>query len=372
MNKLFKKFSVLLCMLPLISSCGNNSETTSLSEKNEEMNLINYIGRYQIEIVNEKEIATFAYSCSGFEIRIDVKNNDYQFGINLFNKLTNQNYQFINLYVDDVLNSKIKLTNKYEIVNIKDLGIGKHTIRINKLNEVQFSKIGLVGYDLKNVEIINIEKSKKRKMEVYGDSISCGYGNLASSNKESFSMDTEDAMQAYGQLCAEELGFDCNTISYSGLAMALSPFNNDYNLLTIYDTSDGVGKWDFANYIPEYVVINIGTNDNTAFNSSQSKDKPAKLKLFKNNYLELMEKLKNAYKEVKFVCVSNMMVSISKDLIDGILESINSINEKYGSCAYYYAFDTDNKGADGHPGLSAHKNNAALLADFITSLDDFI
>ncbi len=368
----FKKFFILLCTLPFISSCGSNSETTSISGGENEVNLINYLGRYQKEIVDGKEIITFAYSCSGFEIKINVKNSDYKFSINLLNKLSNQDYQFVNLYVDNVLSNKIKLTNKYETINISGLSIGEHIIRINKLNEVQFSKIGLVDYEYENVEIINIDKSTKRKMEIYGDSISCGYGNLASSNKESFAMDTEDGMQAYGQLCAEELDFDCNTISYSGLAMALSPFNSDYNLLTIHDTSDGVNKWDFNNYIPEYVVINIGTNDNTAYNSSSSKEKPAKLELFKNNYLELMEKLKDAYKEVKFVCVSNMMISISKDLIDGILESINAINEKYGSCAYYYAFDTDNKGADGHPGLSAHKNNATLLADFITSLDDII
>ena len=343
------------------------------SSSETEQNLINYLGRYQFEKVKGKTIPTFAYSGSGFELNVNVQSEDYRFSIKLYNHLTGQSSQFVNLYVDEELSKKVELKNEYETIEVTGLAKGAHIVRINKLNEAQFSKIGLADYEQNAAEVAPIEKRSKRKMEVYGDSITCGFGNLASSNQEQFSMATEDAMQTYGILAAEELGFDCNLISCSGLAMALSPFGSSFTLKDIYATSDMEKAWNLSSYIPEYVLINIGTNDNTAYLSSSSSEKEAKLNLFKSNYLSMMKGLRNAYGEqTKFICLANMMVSLSQDMNNAILDVVSSFNKEYAGSAYYCTFDPDGKGAVAHPGLAAHQRNAKTIAELITSLDEML
>lgn len=378
MKSRIKQTFLFLFALSSLASCSSSSTNESSSIPKEssseaEKNLINYLGRYHFEKVGESGIPIFSYSGSGFEIKVNVQSENYRFVIKLYNRLSGQSSQFVNLYVDEALNRKIELKAEYETIEIASLTAGNHLIRINKLNEAQFSKIGLAGYEQSGAEIVEIEKRSKRKMEVYGDSITCGYGNLASSYKEEFSMATEDAMQTYGILCAEELGFDCNLVSCSGLAMALSPFGSEITLKDIYASSDMEKAWDLSYYVPEYVLINIGTNDNTAYLSSASSEKEAKLALFKGNYLSMMKSLKEAYGEqTKFICLANMMVSLHKDVNNAILDVISSFNEAYENSAFYCTFDPDGKGAVSHPGLEAHQRNAEILAELITSLDEML
>lgn len=354
-----------------LCSCGDTSSTTSTTKEETPMNYINYLGRYTFENIDGKEIPTFSYSCAGFELKVNVKSSNYTFKIKLYSKIIEHLTQYINLYVDDVLTSKVELKNGYELVNIPNLSVGEHVIRINKLNEAQFTKIGLMEYEMQDVELTHIEKHSKRKMEVYGDSITCGYGNLASSNTESFSTKTEDGMQAYGALCAEELGFDYNIISESGIGMSMNPFGSDIYLGDIAKTADLVNPWDYQNYIPDFVVINIGTNDNTKYQMLKDSEKASEVVKFKENYLNMMKSLREAYGEdVKFVCIANTMINISNDLIKAIDEVIKEMNTLYDRCSFFYSFDPDNKGADGHPGLEAHKKDASILADFITMLDE--
>ncbi len=362
-----KRIFLFLSALSLLTSCSTSNE----EEDGSGLNTINYLGRYQFEKIGGKRIPIFSYSASGFEMKVDIKSDDYRFAIKLYNRLIGQVSQFVNLYVDEELNKRVELRNEYETIEVRGLTKGEHIVRINKLNEAQFSKIGLAGYEQNAAKVAPVEKRAKRKMEIYGDSITCGFGNLASSCTEAFSMATQDAMQTYGVLAAEELGFDCSLISCSGLAMALSPFENKTTLKDIYATSDMEKAWSLSSYVPEYVLINIGTNDNIAYLSYASSEKEAKLNLFKSSYLSMMKSLKKAYGErTKFICLTNMMMNLSEDMNAAILDVISSFNKEYGSSAYYCSFDPDEKGAVSHPGLEAHQKNAKTLVGLIASLDE--
>ena len=358
-----------------ILGCSNNSNSpanppsNSDSQPLEEKNYINYLGRYQTETYGGEEIVSFSYTASGFEIKINIESEQYSLDMKLLSTLfDNYQEQYINIYIDNIITSKEKLVSGVNVISsFKDLSLGEHIIRVNKLNEAAFSKIGLIGFDLQGVSILEIEKRDRKIIEFYGDSITCGYGNLVKQN-DNFSMATEDGMQSYGQLTADHLGWDASIISYSGIALAMSPFNSPFTLLDKYDTVDGYKKWDFKTYTPDVVVINIGTNDNTAYRQLTGTAQEEATELFLNSYKTLMTNLKTAYPNVKIVCVTNMMLELHGFLNMCMQGAVQQLNNLYGEFAYYHEFLPNNQGSNGHPGVQAHIKNGKELADIIETI----
>jgi hypothetical protein len=181
-------------------------------------------------------------------------------------------------------------------------------------------------------------------------------------------METEDGMQTYCQLTAEHLGWDSSIISYSGIAIAMSPFNSPYTMLDKYDTVDSYTKWDFKTNIPDVVVINLGTNDNTYFRTLTGDARDQGVELFLSSYKTLMTNIKTHYPNTKIVCVTNMMLELNAYLNMCMQGAIQQLNNLYGEFSYYLEFLPNNKGADGHPNLEAHIQNAQVLADFIKTI----
>ena len=347
--------------------CSNSNHSSSQEIK--EPNYVVYFGRHQKETYNGNEIETFSYTASGFEVKVNVKTSEYKLNINLLSTLFDgYTEQYINTYVDDVLLEKVELkTGLNTVDSFKNLEVGTHIIRINKLNEAAFSKVGLVDFILDGVELLEHNPSEKKVIEFYGDSITCGFGNLGTQS-EQFKMSTEDGMQTYAQLTAERLGWNSSIISYSGIALAMSPFNSPFTLLDKYDTVDGYTKYNFDQYIPDVVVINIGTNDNTKYRQLSGADQEAATDLFLNNYKTLMTNLKTQYPNVKIVCVTNMMVDLHGYLNMCMQGAIQQLNNIYGEFSYYLEFMPNNQGAVGHPSFAAHQKNAETLADYIQTI----
>ena len=117
------------------------------------------------------------------------------------------------------------------------------------------------------------------KMEFIGDSITCGYGVEGKSENETFTTATENAAKGYAFLTAEALGADAVLTCYSGHGI-ISGYTgdpaviNDADLVPPYYEKEGrnafrlpTGKLaqetdrDFSAFRPDYIVLNLGTND---------------------------------------------------------------------------------------------------------------
>jgi lysophospholipase L1-like esterase len=109
-----------------------------------------------------------------------------------------------------------------------------------------------------------------RLIEVVGDSISAGYGNLGMevhppyNNTCSFTLDTEAAYQAYDSMIGRTLNAEVSIIARSGWGMYRDLSGNTANVLSsVYDDTVGTEnapKWNFARKA-DAVLINLGTND---------------------------------------------------------------------------------------------------------------
>ena len=121
--------------------------------------------------------------------------------------------------------------------------------------------------------------AKPLKMEFIGDSITCGYGVEGKSEAESFTTATENAAKAYAFLTAEALDADAVLTCYSGHGI-ISGYTdnpaviNGADLVPPYYEKEGRNGWrlptgklaqetnrDFSTFQPDYIVMNLGTND---------------------------------------------------------------------------------------------------------------
>ncbi len=139
-----------------------------------------------------------------------------------------------------------------------NLSAGEHTLRIYARAQQAFPQIGGFVLD-ENAKTLPIEK--KPVIEFVGDSITEGYvvGN-------------NSYMNSYAHKTGQLLGWDYNTIAFGGITMTPGYGSPDtMGMLERYfvqreytpgDTADTqIPAWDTTQFVPDYMVINLGTND---------------------------------------------------------------------------------------------------------------
>jgi lysophospholipase L1-like esterase len=109
-----------------------------------------------------------------------------------------------------------------------------------------------------------------RLIEVIGDSISAGYGNLGVEvhppwdNTCTFSLDTEAAYPSYASVLGRALGAEVSIIARSGWGVYRDGNGDTSNVLSsVYENTLGTDPsvvWPFTRQ-PDAVVVNLGTND---------------------------------------------------------------------------------------------------------------
>ena len=150
-------------------------------------------------------------------------------------------------------------------------------ISVVKLSEATSSVFGIKSIQVTSEGDIKPLPEKKMKIEFIGDSITCGYGVDDEVKEHHFSTATEDASKTYAYKTAESLDADYSFISYSGHGI-ISGYSGDgnrrdtqlvpavYELLgKSYGSADAVidlsAKWNFSDFVPDHIVVNLGTND---------------------------------------------------------------------------------------------------------------
>jgi lysophospholipase L1-like esterase len=140
------------------------------------------------------------------------------------------------------------------------LADGEHTVEVVKRTEA-WSIMSFGGFQIQGAgKALPAPKGPQRRIEIYGDSITCGYGNEARSAEEHFSPANSNAYLAYGPVAARAVGAECSLIAVSGIklwpANHLPPRHDD-----VLRPWDDAGKADFKAWVADAVVINLGTND---------------------------------------------------------------------------------------------------------------
>lgn len=247
---------------------------------------------------------------------------------------------------------------------------GQHTVSLTKMTESYQGIVQLKALTPKNGAIVPTPFPFSRRIEMIGDSITCGYGDLGKGPGCTFSADTEDETHAWGAVAAASLGAMHTAIAYSGKGMLRNYDGSTTDVMpqiwkrTFAD--DGTSTWDTSRYTPDVVVIDLGTND---FAKGDPTD------AFVTAYEAFVAELRAAYPNAFIVCaVGTMLGGADHDTAFGYVTAVAKASNDAGD-AKVSALDlgtqdanTDGIGCDSHPSVATHAKMAAKLVAHVKSL----
>ncbi len=204
-----------------------------------------------------------------------------------------------------------------------------HTIMVQKRTEALVGAGVFMGFILdKGKTLLPMPRRPDRRIEFVGNSITSGYGNEADSSDHYFQGSTEDACLSFASITGRELHADYSLISWSGRGVVRN--YGDSNRVSrdpmpaFYDrtlATDSTLKWNFKNWIPQAVVINLGTND---FSTHPYPDSA----VFVNAYGRLIDHVRSLYPGVTLFCCCGPM--IGEPCFEYVKEVVNLQQEKEG------------------------------------------
>ena len=254
------------------------------------------------------------------------------------------------------------------------------TVKVIKLSESANSTFGISAVNVTSENGISPTPEKDLKIEFIGDSITCGYGVDDENKDHHFSTRTEDATKTYAYKTAEALDADYSFVSYSGHGI-VSGYSADGNKVAeqlvppvyeqfakTYGSSSGLfdetTPWDFGAFVPDYIVINLGTND-----ISYVKDKERREE-FISGYVDFLKQVRSCNSDSHIVCaLGTMGASLNssvKKAVERYTEETGDTNVSY--LAFAQQSDKDGLAADWHPTEKTHEKAAERLIEHIEGL----
>ncbi|MCR5478878.1 MAG: GDSL family lipase [Ruminococcus sp.] len=224
----------------------------------------------------------------------------------------------VGIFVDGERISDLAVDENGSKAEIRGKGDRAVNVRIIKLSECAFSCCAITAIDTHGGKL---EKSadKPRKIEFIGDSITCGYGVDDTDLSHGFSTATEDCTRSYAYKTAQALNADHSLVSYSGYGIVSGFTDNGEKMpqLTVpqyyesygFTESSGFGtskpsdlRWDFSAFVPDVIVINLGTND-----SSYTGSDSAKQQEFQSEYVRFLKQIRAKNPKAKLICTLGTM-----------------------------------------------------------------
>ena len=251
----------------------------------------------------------------------------------------------------------------------------EHVIHVLKLTESIKSGLSVVSF-FADGRFLPYAPERRPVIEFIGDSITCGYGNTAAPFTQNFYTEDEDITKTYAALTADALGMEPRYLCISGGCVRNTEWNGrPYSLSEVYPytdlwRSDLLGevpeRWDFRNGPADVVVINLGSNDIGSV--VMAEDPAGAEEQFVRDYHDLVADIRrrNGAKTL-IICT---LGDLRYYLYDRITEAAARFAEESGDanifCTKLRTYGiTDVRGADGHPGLDAHRRMAEELTAFI-------
>lgn len=274
-----------------------------------------------------------------------------------------------NRVIDDLIDEKEKtytLLDSEETTTIE--------VQLIKLSECAMSTIGVKKITYEG-DCPTPLPAKKHKIEIIGDSITCGYGVDDENPEHHFTTATEDVTKSYSYKTVSALDADYSMFSISGYGI-ISGYTDDIHTIHddqripdfypyvgfSYDTFGGKAPqeidWDFSKFQPDIVVINLGTNDD-----SYCQEDKARQEIYAKAYTAFLSQVRKANPDAAIFCVLGLMGS---RLFPYIEKACSQFRETTGENKLYTVLLPEQDGnigyvADYHPMERFHSAAAITL-----------
>lgn len=270
---------------------------------------------------------------------------------------------YYNVFIDGTRMPVIKADAKIKkYVIAKKLKRGAHSVIITKRTET-YDGVGIFkGFILdKKAMVLPPPVKPAKKIEFIGDSLTVGYGIEGPSVtcEEGSEKKYKNNFLSFASITSRVLGAQAHMIAISGRGVvknygetkipADKPLGYYYKkTLMNIDASE----WDFKSWIPEIVVINLGTND------LSTEPKPDR-ELFEKGYLSILNTVRGYYPQADIFCVAGpVMGAPLPDYIKNIIKRFKDNKTHFVSLS---SVPQELMGCDWHPNAQANRKMAEEL-----------
>lgn len=266
-------------------------------------------------------------------------------------------------------------------------------LRLVKMSEAAFGLVGVKEFEItgsagstgstdsvgaaQDEHDIVVTKTPDRphRMELIGDSITCGYGNEGVLGRDVFTTAQENPEEAYAVLTANALNADYQLVSWSGIGLISNWVPEDVNepreemlVPWLYPYRDlrlcerlglPLEKWDDSQYRPELIVLHLGTNDD-----SYVRKIPDRQAVFGAAYYAFLEYVHEHQPQAAILCVLGTM---GQNLCGEVARQAERFTAEHPGVRIDSLVLPEQKEEDGiatdfHPSKITHRKTAQALA----------
>ena len=318
----------------------------------------------QVNSFDEKYINIYGRSyVTGGKLNLDHTANAVEVAIvgkELSVKISSTASSYLQVYVDgSVTEERLNILSGSENYSVvRGLEQGLHKIRLVKATEMQDACWDILSFEAEQFACVP-EKSDL-KIEFIGDSISTGYGVLATSG-ESWSVDNSDCSKSYAYTTAERLEADYSIVAWSGICTKAYHWAS-ITMADLYKRISYTNTDAYAfNFSPDVVVINLGTNEASYLSKNASY-----ADIFPDDYKDFLSYVREKNPNAYIICLYGMM---GKNAV--IDSGISSACEKMNDEKVVYnpiPIKANNSAANGHPSYVAQMQWGEQLAEYIQNI----
>ncbi|WP_158795328.1 SGNH/GDSL hydrolase family protein [Pedobacter sp. L105] len=282
---------------------------------------------------------------------------------------------FYTVIVDGQVTGTIHLEKEKKSYHLASgLSAGEHHLQLFKRTEWDKGKTWFYGFQLAQGSVLlPAPIEKKHKIEFFGNSITCGYAVEDSSGKDRGTAPYENNYISYAAITARHFDAEYYCIAKSGIGVMVSWFPlimpEMYNRL---DATDEHSRWNFKNYTPDVVVINLFQNDswivkipdNEQFKARFGTAAPKPAFIIKA-YQNMVVKIRSAYPKAEIICALGSMdaTALGAPWMGYIEQAVKNIgDDKIHTLCFPY------KNRPGHPNVKEQQDMADLLIPYIEKL----
>jgi lysophospholipase L1-like esterase len=249
------------------------------------------------------------------------------------------------------------------------------SVDVIKLSETAMSIAGIKKISADAAAVVTPAAAKSHRIEIIGDSITCGYGVDDENRDHHFSTATEDVTKSYSYKTVKALDADYSMVAISGWGIISGWTDDDtkkvdqqlplyYDKVGFsYNTYAG-GKqlqttnWDFSRFIPDIIVINLGTNDDSyCAGKRECEDEYSK------QYTEFLKIVRKNNPRAHIVCSLGIMGDRLFHAVEKAAADYSAETGDTNVSTFHFTpqNSADGYAADWHPTEATHTKEAASL-----------
>ena len=242
-------------------------------------------------------------------------------------------------------------------------------------------------------------EEKALKLEFIGDSITSGEGTFGAKQEEDWIPMFFSSLRDYAYLTAKELDAEYRVFSQSGWGVYNTWDNNTKGAIPKYyrqicglmqsDMNEQLGgneNFDFASWQPDVIVVNLGTNDASAFEQPEWVDeetgehhkmhknpdgtyKEEDVALFVGAVKDFLGLLRECNPKAQIIwCYGMLGIPFQKPICQAVFEYIDESKDRRVSYLQLPDTNDTNVGSRQHPGFACHQQAAKTLSAYIRTI----